>query len=447
MLRPFIKDVLAVHELSQCIKQLLRDAFPFVAVCGEVSNLKTSNGITYFTLKDEYSQIPVVCFQSDMARFTVDLRAGKAIIVEGKIDVYTKTGRYQLVAKQVRAVGYGYWQQRLEQLKQKLAAEGLFDSERKKPLPILPKHIAVITSREGAALKDFLSILKRKNWAGHVTLFHSLVQGEKASASIIKALKQANKNPSIDLIVLIRGGGSLEDLWCFNEETLVRALAQSKKATITGIGHEIDYTLCDFASDCRVETPTAAAEKIANEYLSYLQQIRNLSGRLNTYTRVQLANFKQRTSTLSQRLTSYSARNKIQNLRHQLRHLQEQLLQLYRKKLYAHQYNFAIYSTRFNCLSVRSHVQAVHKQWQDLSKNLNKFFKKQLASSHQHVEALQTRLHNVSLESQLNKGFIVPLDINTLQPKDIKHFTSDTLVPIRHKSGNYFVQIKSPIQS
>ena len=445
MLRPFIKDVLAVHELSQCIKQLLREAFPFVAVCGEISNLKQANGVTYFTLKDEYSQVPVVCFQSDVAHFSISLQAGKTVIVEGRIDVYAKTGRYQIIGKKIRAVGSGYWQQRLEQLKQKLAAEGLFSAERKKPLPSLPKHIALLTSREGAALKDFLSILNRKQWRGHVSLFPSLVQGEKAAQSLIRAFKQAEKLPSIDIIVLIRGGGSIEDLWCFNDEMLVRTLAKSKKATLTGIGHEIDYSLCDFVADCRVETPSAAAEKIANTYLTYVQQVNSLSNRLTAYTQIYLNRSKQQVRICNHRLSSTVPKQKIQTLHHHLQCVQNKLTQLYCQKLNHSKHLFTICSTQFACVPLRRRVQDTRKYCLLLSQKLHKSFEIRIHNARQFVHTLGIRLSNVSLESQLRKGFIIPLDQQTQQPKDLTQLALESLIPIAHKSGKYVVQIKSTL--
>ena len=280
MLTPFVKGLLSVQELSVCLKQLIKDSFPFVAVYGEISNLRNSNGITYFTLKDNASQIPVVLFKMEALNVKSALKKGEAIIVEGRIDLYIASGRYQIIARNIRQLGVGVLQQKFEALKEKLLQEGLFSAENKQKIPYLPRHIGLITSSEAAALQDFLRIIKRKHWQGRITLAPSLVQGNMAPQSIQKAFNRLNKLPTIDLIVIIRGGGSFEDLNCFNDEALIRFLAKRTKTLMTGIGHEVDHTLCDFVADLRAETPTAAAEIIANHYLQAQEDLVHVQSQL-----------------------------------------------------------------------------------------------------------------------------------------------------------------------
>lgn len=267
MITPLIKGLISVQELSACLKQLVRDAFPFVAVYGEISNLRKVGRTTYFTLKDDASRISVVVFDN----LEQPIQEGQSVIVEGRVDVYIVTGSYQIIARKVKHLGIGVLQQKFELLKEKLREEGLFEPEKKLPVPTLPEHIGVITSLEAAALQDFLQILKRKDWRGRLTLAPALVQGQAAPQSIEKAFRTLSHDTTVDLIVLIRGGGSFEDLNCFNNEHLVRVLSNRKKPLLTGIGHEINTTLCDFVADLRAETPTAAAEIIAHHF-QYAQE-------------------------------------------------------------------------------------------------------------------------------------------------------------------------------
>ncbi|MDR0755698.1 MAG: exodeoxyribonuclease VII large subunit [Puniceicoccales bacterium] len=440
MLKPLIKDILSVQELSLCIQQLLTDAFPYVAVCGEVSNLRQSNGVTYFTLKDRWSQIAVVFFKTDALK--IQFKEGKTLIVDGRIDVYVKTGRYQIIGRGVREVGYGYWQQRLEALKQALTSEGLFDKSRKKTLPTLPKHIGVITSKEGAAFRDFMGILRRKQWKGRVTLFPSLVQGDRAVHTLIKALRAADKVQSIDLVAIVRGGGSLEDLWCFNDETLVRTIANSKKPIISGVGHEIDHTLCDFAADLRVETPTAAAEKIANAYVQCIQKTDALAHRFKSYAYVQFRTFKQNFLLATQYLSKVDPNNKIQREHTFIKNLQRRLQQSFHQYLNQRNHQLARYSFQLECFHVQNRIAQALQHLQQQKQRFNLSLRHHLHTLFQKVDLWKTRLKNVSLESYVKKGLLVPLDVLG-NPKAYTNFKSDTMLTVIHKSGKYCVHVKS----
>ncbi|MDR1255300.1 MAG: exodeoxyribonuclease VII large subunit [Puniceicoccales bacterium] len=440
MLKPLIKDVLSVQELSLCIQQLLTDAFPYVAVCGEVSNLRQSNGITYFTLKDRWSQIAVVFFKTDALK--IQFKEGKTLIVDGRIDVYVKTGRYQIIGRSVREVGDGYWQQRLETLKQALASEGLFDKSRKKTLPTSPQHIGLITSKEGAAFKDFMSILRRKQWKGHVTLFPSLVQGDRAVRTLIKALGAAEKIRSIDLIALVRGGGSLEDLWCFNDETLVRTIANYKKPIISGIGHEIDHTLCDFVADLRVETPTAAAEKIANEYVRCIQKTDALAHRFKSYAHVQFCTFKQKFLLATQCLSRIAPHNKIQQEHTFIKNLQRRLRQSFLQYFNQKNHQLMLCSPQLERFHIQRRIAQAVQHLQQQKQRFNLSLRHHLCTLLQKVDLWKVRLKNVSLESYVKKGVLVPLDACG-NPKAYTSFKSNTRLTIMHKSGKYCMHVKS----
>jgi len=260
-------EILSVSEFSKRFKKLVSTNLPELWLRGEVSNLKTyASGHTYFTLKDADSSISAVLFKGFASTMSLKLSEGMAILAYGEVSIYEARGSYQIVIKAMLADGQGNLAQRFLELKEKLEKEGLFDSSRKKPIPQLPKRIAVISSDTGAAIRDFLSILRRRKFSGEVVLFPSLVQGIQAPMQIIGCIEQVESLGNFDLLVLMRGGGSLEDLWAFNDEALARRLAKCTLSTISAIGHEIDFSLTDFVASLRAETPSSAAEYIVASY-------------------------------------------------------------------------------------------------------------------------------------------------------------------------------------
>lgn len=260
---PFSKDkIFSVTEISQTVKQMLEGVFGEVAVEGEISNLKTaSSGHIYFDLKDENALISAVLFKG-YARGLI-LKEGDLIVARGEISCYIKQGRYQLIVKEAQVKTKGNLFAEFEKLKEKLSQEGLFDEDKKLPLPAFPSRIGVVTSPTGAAIRDILSVLKRRGRNLEIIIAPALVQGEGSKEQIVQALKNLQKlTPPPDVILLGRGGGSIEDLWSFNEELVVRAVAASKIPIISCVGHETDFTLTDFAASLRAPTPSAAAELV-----------------------------------------------------------------------------------------------------------------------------------------------------------------------------------------
>jgi exodeoxyribonuclease VII large subunit len=253
----------SVSDLVSSIKEVLEDQFQEVMVQGEVSNLSPSGaGHWYFTLSDENASISCALFKGDALRNPLikNLKNGDKIIIVGPISVYQKRGSFQLLGKKIFPAGEGQLKLQFERLKSKLSQEGLFDLEIKKKIPSFPKRIAVITAEHGAALQDFLNVMKRRSIWMDIIIIPALVQGDGAPGSIIKALKKAQNLSDIEVIVLTRGGGSLEDLWAFNDEELIRTIYQCPIPVISAVGHQVDYTLSDYVADFRSETPTAAAE-------------------------------------------------------------------------------------------------------------------------------------------------------------------------------------------
>lgn len=271
------EKIFSVSELSLIIKEMLEGVFAQVKVEGEISNLKTAaSGHIYFDLKDQDALIPVVLFRG-YAR-GIKLEEGLKVQISGEISCYIKQGRYQLIAKEITTQSKGNLYLEFEKLKEKLLKEGLFDEDKKLPLPKYPKRIGVATSPTGAAIRDVLSVLGRRANGLEIIIAPCLVQGEEAKHEIVQALKNLNNlKPKIDVILLGRGGGSMEDLWAFNEEPVVRAVASSKIPIISCVGHETDFTLTDFAASLRAPTPSAAAEIVVQTSSSILERLNQLN--------------------------------------------------------------------------------------------------------------------------------------------------------------------------
>lgn len=284
-------EPLTVAALTAQLKDTLESAFPSVWVAGEVSNFsRPSSGHCYFTLKDDTAQIRAVMWKGAASRLRFDLCDGVDLVCHGSIDLYAPRGSYQLVINEAQPRGVGALELQLQKLREKLAAEGLFDRANKRPLPTFPRRIAFVTSPTGAAIRDFLQVLSRR-WRGvDVLVIPARVQGEGAAAEIVAGIRAANRiQPALDALVVGRGGGSLEDLWCFNEEAVVRAIAASKIPVISAIGHEIDVTLADLAADVRALTPSEAAERVAPSADEITQRLRTLGARLHSGARRRLA--------------------------------------------------------------------------------------------------------------------------------------------------------------
>ena len=277
----------SVSELTGHIKAILEGTFPSICVEGEVSDLtRPRSGHIYFTLKDEHSQIRGVVWRSTAARMKTQLKEGQSVLCFGDVEVYGARGTYSLVVRKVQTQGLGPLQQAFLELKQKLNAEGLFAAERKRALPRFPKRLGVVTSPSGAAIRDFLKAAAQR-WPGvEILIIPTLVQGQGASDSIAEAIRTAEQvSPALDALVVTRGGGSLEDLWCFNEEPVVRAVAQCRIPTVSAVGHEVDITLCDLAADVRALTPTDGATCVLPDRDLVVRSLNDMRARLDRTAR------------------------------------------------------------------------------------------------------------------------------------------------------------------
>jgi exodeoxyribonuclease VII large subunit len=281
--------ILTVTQLTLQIKNLLEGNFPDIWVEGEISNLSIpQSGHAYFTLKDEQSQIRSVLFRSSQRFLKFTLQHGMQVICRGRVSVYEPRGEYQLIVDYIEPKGIGALQLAFEQLRTKLEKEGLFDLNRKRALPLLPQRIGIITSPTGAAIRDMLRVIKRRHPKMHILIYPVPVQGIEAAPGIVEAIQYFNQNQNVDVMIVGRGGGSLEDLWAFNEEAVARAVYTSNIPVISAVGHETDYTITDFVADLRAPTPSAAAEMVVKSEESFREFISSLESGLIKSIRQQI---------------------------------------------------------------------------------------------------------------------------------------------------------------
>lgn len=274
------QHIYSVSELNNEVKSLLENEFISVMIEGEISNFACpTSGHWYFTLKDSRSQVRCAMFRMLNNRVRLLPEDGTQVIVQAKVSLYPNRGDYQLIAQSMEEIGSGLLQKKFEELKHKLSNEGLFEEAHKKPLPTYPQAIGVITSVTGAAVRDILSVLKRRFACADVLIYPTLVQGDAAAKNIVEQINLADAQKNCDVLVLSRGGGSLEDLWPFNEEEVARAIFACDTPVVSGVGHEVDFTIADFVADVRAPTPSAAAEAVTPDkeaLLNHLQQLKNL---------------------------------------------------------------------------------------------------------------------------------------------------------------------------
>ena len=297
------RRVFTVSELTAAIRTLLESGFGDLWVEGEISNCRVWNtGHMYFTLKDGGAQLKAIMFRGAVRNLKFKAEDGQRVVARGRLGLYDAKGEYQLVCEHLQPQGLGALQLAFEQLKKKLQAEGLFDAARKRPLPSLPRKIGIVTSLEGAAIRDIIQVLTRRHPNAHLVIRPARVQGEGAAADLARALRAIGKVPGVDVVIAGRGGGSVEDLWAFNEEVVARAIADSPVPVVSAVGHEVDFTIADFVADLLAPTPSAAAELVVREKQAVVDALAELRSRLEHAAARPLRDLDRRVDELTTRL-------------------------------------------------------------------------------------------------------------------------------------------------
>ena len=408
---PASEQALKVTELTLQIKAKLEGHFTQVWVQGEVSNLrKQSSGHVYFSLKDAESYLPCVLFSRDAAQQGFQVADGMEVLVFGSISVYAPHGRYQLVAKVVLQGSQGRLQMEYERLKRKLAAEGLFEKERKQLLPILPMRIAVITSPTGAAIRDFLRILQRRKYKGKLTILPARVQGKEASKEISSMLQYIEAHDDFDLVVITRGGGSIEDLWAFNEEALARSIAACKTPVISAVGHEIDTVLADYVADQRAETPSAAAELISSLALESEQRLEMAKKKLFEKIQTELSELSGKLDRLQTKMDIIAPQRQIEMLCMKLDDLENKSNRCLQIRLNRESARLAHIAQKLAERHPRNKIDLARQTLETRAHSFERAVQVALQTKGEYLLHLQKRLDNSSLKATLRRGYAILKD-------------------------------------
>lgn len=415
------RTVLSVTEMTLQIKRCLEKGIGSVWVTGEISNYRLqSSGHAYFVLKDANAQLQAVLFRSQPGLDRSVLRDGARVILGGELTVYEPRGQYQLRVTHAEAQGVGALQAAFERLKLKLQSEGLFDPSRKRPLPRFPKRLGLVTSPTGAAIRDVLHVIQRRYAGLEIVLAPSKVQGEGAATDVVNALERLNQwsasqspNRGLDLVLLTRGGGSLEDLWTFNEEAVARAIASSEIPVISAIGHEIDFTIADFVADFRAATPSAAAEILTQDYVASREFVESAAERIGFLVRQRLARTREQVDALQRRLSRLHPRRQLEERGQQLDDLQASLLRLAQRGLKDRASRLEHQRHRFLLVRPAAIVIRRREILQGLRRRLPSAFAHRQKNLQSRLDSLAARLKLLSPQNVLNRGYSITLDVET----------------------------------
>jgi len=428
--------VLTPSQLNRDVKITLEQAYQTVWIEGEVSNLATpASGHVYFSLKDAKAQIRCALFKGKN-RSGTRISNGDQILVRGQVTLYAPRGDYQLVADFLEPAGEGELRRQFEALKQKLNAQGLFDDTSKKVLPAFPRTLCIVTSPSGAAIQDVLNVLSRRFPALSVVIIPSLVQGDQAAVEITTALTHAIALEP-DAILITRGGGSLEDLWAFNDETLARTIHQSAIPVVTAIGHEIDFTIADFVADLRAPTPSAAAELLTPDQSTLKHQIKQLTQQLKTAMNHQVNQAQQMLDRWSLKLESLGPKARLTQRKQTLDHLQHQLKANINRRLHSTLNQLQLINTRLLATNPARNLNN-HKKYQaSLQNRLQLGVQSQLKLKTQHLHRQQHALRIISPLAVLERGYAISTDEQGQVLQDVTQLNPGQTVQTRLAKGEF----------
>ncbi len=402
--------VYSVSDLNRQVRMLLETQLPLLWIEGEISNFACPrSGHWYLTLKDSNAQVRCAMFKGRNMRVRFNPQDGQQVLVRARAGLYEGRGEFQLIIEHMEEAGLGALQRQFDQLKAKLQAEGLFDEEHKREIPELPKHIGVITSPTGAAIHDILTVLKRRFPGIPVSIFPSAVQGAEATGQIIRAIELANEvtteHGDCDVLIVGRGGGSLEDLWCFNEEAVARAIFNSDIPVVSAVGHEVDFTIADFVADIRAPTPSAAAELLSPDQWDLRSQFQGFAILLEQALERRLQGLAQKLDYLSSRLRH--PREQLQMHRDKLGHLQHRLQQTIQQRLQTHQQQLTLVALKQQQYHPAQKLVLYHDKLNQLSDGLTRNIKRSLQQKQQQFEQQGALLNSVSPLQTLQRGYSI----------------------------------------
>ncbi len=400
-----------IYEVSQLVSEaglLLGQHFSIIWVTGEISNLSfPKSGHLYFSLKDEKSQIRCALFNHYYQKSNLNLKEGMQVLLRATVSIYQARGDFQLIVQHIELAGEGKLRQAFEWLKRKLQQEGIFDPIHKKLLPKFPQKIGIITSDSGAAIRDVLVVLKRRFAAIPIIIYPTLVQGQRAASQISEAIKLANERQEVTVLLLCRGGGSIEDLWAFNEESVAKAIFNSQLPVITGIGHEVDFTIADFVADVRAPTPSGAAELLVQDVQTVLGGIWQSYDRMNQAMCSQLRQTHQNLLHLKKRLQH--PKDRLETQSEKLHGLKQRLFKAMQYQLFTQQTIFKQAHKKWEQSSPLNQISLLKQECFTLQKRLIQQTQHQLAMKTQKLSGLNQALASISPLNTLNRGYAIAL--------------------------------------
>jgi exodeoxyribonuclease VII large subunit len=437
------RRIMTVSELTGKIRDLLAKNFTDITVQGEISNCREAqSGHIYFTLKDDRAQVRCVFFKQQQRGLKFRPEDGLQMSVRGSISVYETRGEYQIYVEHLEPIGLGALQLAFQQLKKRLEAEGLFDPARKKPLPLLPSRIGIVTSPRGAAVRDVVRILTRRFPNVHLTVYPVRVQGEGSAEEIVKALKYFNAKKMVDVLILARGGGSMEDLWSFNEEIVARAIFASEIPVISGVGHETDFTIADFVADLRASTPSAAAELVVQTRAEFDKHIADLRETLAGLVRYRLLELSRRVHELSARR---GFRRPLDLLRQQRQRADEMTSRLalgLRARLQQSRKRFTAAHLRIATFDFRVKIAAFRLRLEKRIAELGVRTERLLRNKRDRLEKLSLQLHERSPLRVLERGYAIATDAAGNLLRDASQVALGDTVAIQLHCGRLTTEVK-----
>ena len=438
------RRIFTVSELTGKIRDLLTRSFTDILVEGEISNCREAqSGHIYFTLKDDRAQVRCVCFKNQLRGMKFRPEDGLHVTVRGSLSVYEARGEYQIYVEHIEPVGLGALQLAFEQLKKRLEAEGLFAAERKKPLPLLPRRIGLVTSPSGAAVRDVVRILRRRFPSAHLILYPVRVQGEGAAAEIVKALRYFNKQELVDVMILARGGGSLEDLWSFNEEIVARAITESLIPVITGVGHETDFTIADFVADVRAPTPSAAAELVVQTRHEFDRHIAELRGALTEQMRYRILVLSRRVHELAGRRGFRRPLDLLRQQRQRADELTARLARGLHAALDHSRKRFAAAHLRIVSFDFRVKLAAFRLRLEKRQADLGIRAERLLRAKRERLERLHLQLEERSPMRVLERGYAIATDASGNLLRDAAQVAVGDAVNVQLHRGRITAEVKS----
>jgi len=406
-----VRQIWSVAELTARISNVLATQFSNLWVEGEVSNYHAAqSGHLYFTLKDAKAQVKCVCFRTQAMRLKFRPEDGLKLIVRGSISVYEPRGEYQIYVEHIEPSGVGALQLAFEQLKKRLEAEGLFDEARKKPLPLLPRRIGVVTSPKGAAVRDIIRILRRRFPNLHLIVYPVRVQGDGAAEDIVAALKYFNRKRLVDVILLARGGGSIEDLWAFNEEIVARAIAACTIPVVSGVGHETDFTIADFVADVRASTPSSAAEIVVQSRQEFQRHLKELEHKISRQMRYILLEWRHRVKDLATHMGFRRLEDLLRRHRQQTDELTSRLGVALQGRIERLRRRYTIAGTRIVSFDFRARIRTISLRLSQRSVELGVRMERLLVGKIQQLERLRLQLEERSPLRVLQRGYAICTD-------------------------------------